>query len=293
MSILVMKKIVFSTVFALLLSSCSFFSSNADKLRQENDSLRIAKEEMENEVNGYFQMVNQIQANLDQITEIEKYLTSVNNKEGIEMSQSEQINLKIAQVNDLLEKNATEISSLRSKLKRSNVQIQELNTALSRLTLLLEEKSREIDNLEVELAKKDELIQVQELSIKGLQGEVANLEENNAIKDSTISLQDEEIHSAWYAFGTRKELKAEKIISEQGLFVTSKVLQQDFNKDYFIKIDMREVKAIPLYTKRAKILTTHPANSFNLNKSSGQYVIEIINSKEFWSVSRYLVVEVD
>jgi hypothetical protein len=50
---------------------------------------------------------------------------------------------------------------------------------------------------------------------------------------------------------------------------------------------------VPLYAKKARILTTHPKNSYSLEKVDGQYVIEILDKKAFWSVSNYLVVEVD
>ena len=67
----------------------------------------------------------------------------------------------------------------------------------------------------------------------------------------------------------------------------------DFNKDYFTPIDIRYDKEIKLYSKNAKVLTTHPAGSYALEKdSNGQYEIHITNPTKFWSVSKYLVVQV-
>jgi hypothetical protein len=171
-------------------------------------------------------------------------------------------------------------------LKEFEKKVQQLNKELN-------EKVVEIQRLEEELAKKDELIVQQEISIRGLQADVEELTQNVANKEQLISEQDEEIHTAWYVFGTRKELKEQKIISESGLFSSKKVLQGDFNKDYFVKVDARELDRVPLYARKAKILTTHPKNSYRLEKVDNTYVIEILDKKAFWSVSNYLVVEVD
>ena len=67
----------------------------------------------------------------------------------------------------------------------------------------------------------------------------------------------------------------------------------DFNKDYFTQIDIRTDKEIKLYSKRAELLTTHPAGSYELVKDAkGQLTLKITNPSQFWSVSRYLVIQV-
>ena len=41
------------------------------------------------------------------------------------------------------------------------------------------------------------------------------------------------------------------------------------------------------------MLTTHPVGSYALEKDSkGEVVLKIMNPKEFWSVSKYLVIQV-
>ena len=57
----------------------------------------------------------------------------------------------------------------------------------------------------------------------------------------------------------------------------------------FVKTD----KEIKLYSKRAELLTTHPAGSYELVKDAkGQLTLKITNPSQFWSVSRYLVIQV-
>lgn len=288
-----MKRLFYCVSVLFLMTSCSFFSSEADDLRRQNDSLLMMKSQIEKEINGYFATMNEIEDNLDKIKEIEGYLSMQNTTEGIEVNQRDRINRNIELVSQILSKNSREIAALNKKLKNSDLNLKELQKKLEQLNKDLEEKIISIQQLEQELAKKDELIVQQEISIQGLQSDVDNLSKEVANKEQIISEQDETIHTAWYVFGTRKELKEQKIISESGLFANRKVLQSDFNKDYFVKVDARNLNRVPLYAKKARILTTHPKNSYSLEKVDGQYVIEILDKKAFWSVSNYLVVEVD
>ena len=86
-------------------------------------------------------------------------------------------------------------------------------------------------------------------------------------------------------FGTKDELK------DQNILVDGKVLQANFNRDYFTKIDIRVQKEIKLYSRTAKLLTTHPASSYTLERNTNkQYVLRINNPQVFWSTSKYLVI---
>ena len=68
-------------------------------------------------------------------------------------------------------------------------------------------------------------------------------------------------------------------------------MQSNFNKNYFTKIDIRVDKEIKLYSKSARMLTSHPAGSYTLQPDAQQqYVLRITNPQQFWSTSKYLVV---
>ena len=104
-------------------------------------------------------------------------------------------------------------------------------------------------------------------------------------KAQTISNQDKQLNTAWFVFGTKKELK------EQHIMENGKVLQSNFNKNYFAKIDIRIDKEIKFYSKSARILTMHPSGSYTLTPDvNKQYVLRITNPQLFWSTSKYLVV---
>ena len=122
---------------------------------------------------------------------------------------------------------------------------------------------------------------------ENLTNEKTKLQSENTQKTQTISNQDKQLNTAWYVFGTKKELKANNILKD------GKVLREGFNRNYFTKIDIRVDKEIKLYSKSAKILTAHPSSSYSLSKdTNGQYVLRINDPESFWSTSKYLVVQV-
>ena len=151
----------------------------------------------------------------------------------------------------------------------------------------LEEKDQQLEQLRAELNTKDIHIAELDETITNLNTNVTTLTEDNQQKSQTISTQDKQLNTAWFVFGTKKELKEQRILDGD------RVLQANFNKSYFTKIDIRVDKEIKLYSKSAKILTSHPASSYTLQQDANkQYILRITNPQIFWSTSKYLVVMV-
>ena len=69
------------------------------------------------------------------------------------------------------------------------------------------------------------------------------------------------------------------------------MLQSNFNRDYFTKIDIRVDKEIKLYARSARLLTAHPSGTYTLQRDANkQYVLRVTNPQGFWSTSKYLVI---
>jgi chromosome segregation ATPase len=165
------------------------------------------------------------------------------------------------------------------------VKADQLRRTLDNLTQQLDEKDNQLRQLQAELEAKD--MQIGELNqqVSALTGNVSHLQEESTQKSQTISTQDKQLNTAWFAYGTKKELKAQRIIED------GKVLRSNFNRDYFTKIDIRVDKEIRLYSRSAKILTAHPQSSYTLAQDANkQYILRITNPQQFWSTSKYLVV---
>ena len=289
-----MKRILYFLAFVVVLTtSCGRHSADYQRLQAQNDSLMNSKVKLQHEVDDYFEAMNQIEQNIEKIKETQNIISS--QPVGQEMTDDvrSKINEDMTYLFDMLKSNKEELARLKSKLKKSAFKSTQLEQTIIKLTKSLEEQTNKVVLLQGELSKKDSLIVKLDTAIMKMGKDIEELKVDNKVKESKIKEQDESIHTAWYAFGTVKELKEQKIITSNGLFSQQMVLQHDFNKNYFVRIDARNTKSIPLYSSRAKILTSHPKSSYTLEKENGNFVLLIVEPEEFWSISRYLVIEVE
>ena len=226
---------------------------------------------------------NEVQEGLRQISEAEGRVALAKSGEGASSKQKmkEDIQFIAAQ----MKKNKELIAQLQKKLEGSSLNATQLKKTIEGLQAQLVEKEKQLQTLREELDKKDIHIMELDESVNNLNTNVSNLKNESQKKTETINAQDKQLNTAWYVFGTKKELKGQRIL-ENG-----KVMNGNFNKNYFTKIDIRNTTEIKLYSKSAKLLTTHPSSSYNLVRDANkQYILRITNPQIFWSTSKYLVV---
>ena len=210
------------------------------------------------------------------------------------LNAKQQIASDIEFIRKQMEENKEQIAKLQSMLKNSKTNSSQLKRAVESLTQELNAKTQRIEELQAELASKNIRIQELNAAVTDLNAVKSELTAENEAKAKTVAEQDKALNTAWFVFGTKKELKDQKILSGSGLFKKGSVLKDgDVNKDYFTQVDIRTTKEIKLYSKDADILTTHPTGSYALEKDDkDQLTLKITNPKEFWSVSKYLVIQV-
>ena len=289
-----MKKLLLACTCATLLVSCGQNSAEYKKLKAENDSLKIENTKATSEMNEILSTLNDVEADIQSIRDAENYL-NLQQQTGGEFSKSnrEQIKQNMQLISETLKKNKETISQLEDKLKKSGIQSAALRKTISRLSSELDQKANMIVTLQEDLAKKNVRIQELDEMVASLNEDVEDLSTTTAAQSEKLQEQDKQLHTAYYCFGTAKELKDQKILSGGGLFAKSKVLQSGFNKDYFISIDIREVKEIPLFAGKAKLKSNHPEGSYEFVKDEdGNMTLKITDEKAFWSLGKYLVIEV-
>lgn len=280
-----MKKLLVLVLCMTALVACNQKNSKAEDLRlaQQSDSLNRIIAQKDNEINDMMSTMNDIEEGFRAISAAENRVSVARKGEGA--SSQERIRENMQFIKQTMQQNRELISKLRNQLRQSTVKGDELRRMLDNLTQQMEEKDSQLKALQAELEAKN--IQIGELTEKvtDLSTDVSNLKEESTQKSQTISTQDKQLHTAWFVFGTKKELKEQRIIED------GEVLRSNFNRDYFTKIDIRVDKEIKLYSRSAKLLTDHPASSYQLNRDvNKQYTLRITNPQEFWSTSKYLVV---
>ena len=284
-----MKKLAVLIVCAAMLASCDGFKGGSKDLKAENDSLLIELTQRNAELDEMMGTFNEIQEGFRQINDAE---SRVDLQRGTitenSSSAKQQIASDIEFITKQMEENKAQIAKLQAMLKSSKNNSAQLKKAVESLTQELVAKQQRIEELQAELASKNIRIQDLDAAVSGLAADKESLAAENEAKAKTVAEQDKAINAAWFVFGTKSELKSQKILQSGDVLKNA-----DFNKDYFTQIDIRTTKEIKLYSKRAELLTTHPAGSYELVKDDkGQLTLKITNPKEFWSVSRYLVIQV-
>lgn len=284
-----MKKLLFLSVCVVLLSSCGNRAQN-EALKAQNDSLTLALSERDLELESIMSAFNEVQEGFRLINEAENRVDL--NTGAVEgASVSSKIKEDIRFISEKLQANREQIAKLEEQLKNSKYATAQMKKALANLNQELEAKTQQIATLQAELASKN--IRIAELDdvVAGLNENVKDLVAENEVKSATVASQDKALNAAWFVFGTKSELKEQKIITSKFLQKTKVLEDDDFNKDYFTQIDIRTDKVIKLYSKSADLLTTHPEGSYELVKGAdGLLTLKITNPNVFWSVSRYLVI---
>ncbi len=282
-----MKKLLSTTVIfvlALSMAGCQHNKKNVviDNTAQ-NDSLQQIISQKDSEINDMLGTLNEIQDGFNEINEAEKCVTIAKDGEGV--SREQQIRENIKFIASTMQRNRALIAKLRNKLKTSSFKSDALQKSIENLAKQLEEKDKQLQTMRAELDAKDIHITELDETINNLNTNVNNLANENSHKTQVINNQDKQLNTAWFVFGTHKELKEQRIIEGD------KVLQSNFNKNYFTKIDIRVDKEIKLYSRYAKILTMHPSSSYSLQRDANkQYILTITNPEIFWSTSKYLVI---
>lgn len=284
----VMKKVLILFLGMGLIFSCTNVKESKEykQLQAERDSLLQQSAAGDAEVAEMMSVISEVEANFDKIREAEKYISTQSSQSG-EMNKNTKarVSENFQMINQILQRNKEQLAELNKKYSGSNKQIASLKGTIDRLNREMQESATRITDLQNQLEQKD--VQIAQLS-----SDVSSLASETQSQAETIQEQDKSLHTAYYVFGTASELKEQKILSG-GFLQSTKVMQDTFNKDYFLKIDIRDVTEIPLYAKKAKIWSTHPEGTYELVKGAdGNLTFQVTDTQRFWSLTKYLIIEV-
>ncbi len=288
-----MKKVFVLLLGAGVLFSCTNFGKKVTesdeylKLQAEKDSLEAVLKTSDAETQEMMAVISEVEANFDKIREAEKYISTQSGQSG-EMSHDtkKRVNDNFQMIQEILKRNKAQLAELNKKYAGSNKQVASLQNTIDRLNKEMQESSARLVELQSELAKRDE-------AIAQLSSDITELAQYAEEQSTTIKEQDKSLHTAYYVFGTANELKEQKILSG-GFLKSTKVMQDTFNKDYFLQIDIRQVTDIPLYAPKAKLWSTHPEGTYEFVKGANDNLtLQITDTQRFWSLTKYLIIEVN
>lgn len=274
-------------LLATAFTSCVVSSSKYEALQAERDSL----------ANVAATVTTDFESSLRTINEIEMALQTVREAEGIMMMENQEGNSSYAEaqieaIDRTIQQNKAKIAELEQQLAAAGSKSKELNTTINRLKNELNEKDTYINNLREELnISKAQVAELSE-SVENLNANIDNLNVQNAKQQATISQQDVALNTVYYIVATVEKLAANHMINQGGLFTPDQVTG-DIDMSMMTVADKRDLKVLPLNSRKAKILTNHPESSYQLTKDDDKNLsLVIVDPNAFWSISNYLIISI-
>lgn len=288
-----------------------FMACNQGKiseLEQKNKALMAANYEQDSILNDFMGSFNAFEDNISAIKERENLIGMNSDDPELRKDGKDQVLEDLQSIDDLLNQNRQIIEDLNQKIEQNETKMPQLRRLITRLKSQLEEKDGEVIVLKEQLAELNYNVEELNLKVNTLASNNETLTRNNeaqtwriAEQDSLINLQGETIgdqtntlNTAYYITGTYKDLKKMNVLTATGGFIgigRIKQLLPDFDESGFQKIDITEVKSIPVDTKKAQIMTSHPSGSYVFNEADKRIEgLEITDPETFWKNTKYLVV---
>ena len=289
-----MKHIFLSILFtACVLVSCVSRRS-AEQTEGQRDSLQLVVNSKDSLIEAVFADINTISENLAQIRVRENLVSVARNREGVRQPMAE-IQDDIEAIDQLLQENKRKIASLQSassQLRKANLRIEGLEKMIRNLEGELAEKNSEVESLRKELAQMG-------LKVDTLTEKVAAREAEVAVRTAEVdslsgvkNVLEDRLNTVYYIVGAEKDLRTAGIVTKQGFIGRTLTVGETADLDNFIKADLRTLTEILIEHKRVKLVTSHPADSYELisNADGVVYKLVITDPERFWNASKVLVI---
>jgi len=300
-----MKNVIIALFLVTAIASCKDkeMEQELQILREKNQQLVTETDEQDSLMATYMEDLNQISLNLSEIRSREQNIDLTNTDNAWDdKDATSKINEDLQVISDLMEQNRQKMAELDQKLKNSGYANSRLRKSLEKLKTEYEKQLMEKDSsIAVLTARLEDMnIQVDELNQRVESLVAYNAEKDSLIgeKDQMISQQTENMNTAWYATGSSKDLVKKNIVVKTGGFLgigRTSELNDNLNNSAFNRIDITEVREIPLSGKKAELITAHPAGSYKLEggDDTDSTSLVILDPDQFWNTTKYLVVRVN
>lgn len=250
----------------------------------DNETAMTATLQQQNEMSELVGTLNDVMAELDKINgEI-----SLGNGEANQDLQSkrEEILRKLSDISDRIDEKQREIDELQKKYSGVLAQNAELKKTVTRMQGEITTYVERIKNYESALATKDATIRDLQGTLSSTDAARRTAEASNAAAQETLSSQDKMLNTGFFLIATSKELKQMGVARRGNI-------ESGFDKSVFTKIDIRNVKEFALESRKAEVLSNMPEDSYHYEEQADRSLNLVVDDPTaFWSVTRYLVVQV-
>ena len=282
----VMKKsIVF--LLAILFVSCHDYKKDVENLQGKVDSLQNIVIQKDTTIESFLDDFTDIQANLDSIKKLEEMIDMPEEPEQkISDNRKERIQADISAINNLLKENRDLISNLRRRLNNASMQSGKLESMVNDLETLTQNLEENVKQKDIEIASLNERVLEQDEDISQLTEQIETIEEATARQLDSLKLKEAELN-------TVSDLKDMNVVEREGGILgigSTPVVREDFARELFTQVDIREFDYLPLDSRKADVISVHPVDSYHMSGENSADTLFVDDVEEFWSASKYLVV---
>lgn len=295
-----MKKL--SIILAVVLAS-TFVSCNTKQLKQvtaQRDSLLVItaqQDSLQAEVDEYMET---LASTLDSIKTQESILTVQKDENGRPLKRKEIIS-NLQTLGEVIQRQRERIEELDAKLVKQGKEASSYRTVIAHLRTEIETKNEQIAKMEEELQRKEAAIATLNTRVVSLEKDVADYstktkeqEKQIAEQAEIVTKQSRMLNTGYVFMGTSKDMKKAGL-KKKGVLKGGQLNPEGLDMGIFKNVDTRTFKQYTIPAYKPKLLTTHPASSYELKLDEDSFeditYLIIKDTKAFWSVSSYLVIQ--
>lgn len=257
-------------------------SQEVADLKNEIEQLKLDKALKDSVIEESLAFFNEIQSNLESIGLKKDEIRLRTEDPELAGDEKQWILEEIRHINYLREENARKVQQLSRQLKDSGLKLKELEAMIERLVTDIKARDEQIMALQAEMENMDQ--------------EYAKLFDAYQEVSFQVDYLTDQMNLAYYTYGSTKELESNGVIEQKNGFIgigKRTKLKENFNENYFAKIDRTKDKEIFVEGSTVRMITDHPSSSYSIVPEGKNSRIVISNPGEFWKISNYLVVVVD
>ncbi len=283
-----MKKILMLAAAGFVFGSCNMHKEEIARLNTEKDSLISVAFQKDQTINDFLGSFTEIQTDLAEITQKENAIENASNNPEMIRTSRDAIKAQIQDLRTMMDDSRNKLEALNEKLRKSNVRYRKFEKMVASLNEQLAAKDKDITALNAQIATLNASVETLKTSVTELTFQTD--EQTRKIDDQTTAR-----NTAFVTVGTSRELSEKHVVRKEGgllgLGKTTRI-EPNVTTDQFNKIDITQVKSIPVdHKKDVKLVTTHPSDSYTFEKEQEKVTsLVITDPAKFWSGSKYLVV---
>lgn len=285
-----MRKLIPIAALAIITIATYSCGSKTDEQQLQIDSLRNALESRDSDYSQLKEFVNIVAEGLDSINAKESDIYNTARESPV--PNKTLLKKDLENLKQILASHRQRIEELETSIDTKNAELRNLKTIISSMKAQIDDKESKIKELQAELDGNGFTIAMLNKRIGAMAKRDSMQKEKIRKQNATIEEQDIALNEAFIKIASKRELKEAGLLS--GKFLAKNKLDvSKLDRSIFRTIDRRKVTSITINSKKVKILSQVPEESYALERKDNTTILKITNPQHFWSVTKYLVIQAD